>query len=96
MLVHFLAGICVGMTSVLLYYFYSDRPLPSIRSSMQVALVFILIIGVAWELYELYIGTASLADGLDYYLDTGSDLLMDISGSLIGALYAHRTLIKSN
>lgn len=92
MLVHFLAGTCVAMTAILFYYFYKNQSVPSIHTSILVALGFAISVGLLWEIYELLVHVTSFSDGLDYYLDTGSDLLMDVSGGIMGSLYAHRLL----
>jgi hypothetical protein len=94
MLVHFSAGACVAMAGILVYYFYKKQSLPSIRTSIVVAFAFVITIGILWEIYELLIHATALSDGLDYFLDTGSDLLMDVSGGIVGALYAHKLLIQ--
>lgn len=92
MLVHFSAGMCVAMAGILLYFFYHSKNIPSIPDSIKVAVLSVLLVGVLWEIYELCIGVASFSDGLGYFMDTGSDLLMDISGGVLGSLYAHRLL----
>jgi hypothetical protein len=92
MFVHFSAGACVAMASILLYFFYTKQSLPSIKTTLKVAITSAIIIGILWEIYELVFQITYLSDGLDYYLDTSSDLLMDLSGGIIGSLYAHRLL----
>lgn len=92
MVEHFLAGACVAMASVLVYYFYNKQQPLSFRTIVMIAIASSLIVGITWELYELSFQITYLSDGLDYYLDTGSDLLMDISGGILGALYAYGAL----
>ncbi len=92
MFVHFSAGACVAMASILFYFFYTKKSLPSIRTTLKVAIFGAIAVGVLWEIYELIFGITSLSDGVDFYLDTGSDLLTDLSGGIIGSLYAHRLL----
>ncbi len=93
MLVHFSAGTCVGMAALLVYNF-KENIVPPIGKSIWIGLVYVLIIGLLWEVYELYFEITSLADGIDYYLDTISDVIMDLSGGLLGSLYAHYVLAK--
>jgi hypothetical protein len=95
MVVHFSAGVCVGMASVLVYAFYRKMT-PSTAQAITTALIGALAIGVLWEFYELAFHITSLSDGMAYATDTSSDILMDLSGGLLGGLYAHHVLAKGN
>jgi hypothetical protein len=95
MVVHFSAGVCVGMASVLVYAFYRKMT-PSTAQAITTALIGALAIGVLWEFYELVFHITSLSDGMAYATDTSSDILMDLSGGLLGGLYAHHVLVKGN
>ncbi len=92
MLVHFLAGTCVAMATVLAYYFYNGRRIPVLYKSILLGIFGGIIIGVLWEAYELYFEIENIYDGLSYVLDTSSDLVLDTSGAILGGLYAHRIL----
>ena len=93
MLVHFSAGMTVGMAAILVYwFFYSRNQIPTLAKAIKIALIGSAVIGIVWEIYELAFQMTYLSDGLDYYIDTASDLLMDTSGGILGALYAHRLL----
>ncbi len=94
MVVHFLAGATVAMTAMLLWYFFFKGTIPNISKSIKISVAAALLIGILWEFYELYFSITFLSDGLAYWTDTSSDLLMDISGGILGALYAHRILSR--
>lgn len=92
MFMHFSAGACVAMATVLLYFFYVGRKVPLLYKSVLLSIFGGIIIGVIWEAYELYFGVETIYDGASYYIDTTSDLIMDTTGAILGGLYAHRLL----
>ncbi len=94
-IVHFLAGVTVGMTGILVWHFYF-KSIPRVPKSILIATTCVIIVGILWEVYELYFGIESILDGMYYFVDTTSDILLDILGALFGGLYAHRILIKNN
>ena len=55
-----------------------------------------LIVGVAWEIFEVYFGVTSFSDGVVYVRDTASDLLMDLVGGFSGSLYARKMIDIKN
>src|SRR3989344_1687660 len=79
--VHFMAGVTVGMTVILVWNYYY-KLIPRVPKS--------ILIGLVWELYELYFGLETFLSGNQYYIDTVSDFLQDICGAVFGGLYAHR------
>ncbi|HEY4505601.1 MAG TPA: hypothetical protein VJG67_02830 [Candidatus Paceibacterota bacterium] len=94
MLVHFLAGCTVAMAILWLW-----PHINKIRTHTTIQIIFVaifatLIIGILWELYELYFHLEFLSDGVPYFIDTSSDLLMDVSGGFIGAWHALRLIDK--
>lgn len=92
MLVHFSAGACVAMATVLVYYFYVGKKIPVLYKSVLLAVFGGIIIGIVWEAYELYFEMETISDGVSYFMDTASDLIVDIAGAILGGLYAHRLL----
>ena len=94
-LVHFTAGITVGLGSVWLWMQLSKGRLTQ-KHVVWSAFVGALVVGVVWEIFELTNGITLLSDGIHYVTDTSSDLLMDVSGGLIAALYACRAVLKNN
>ena len=57
-------------------------------------MVSIVFVGIAWEIYELYFEMTSFSDGMNYYIDTSSDLFLDIVGALFGVWYGLAILKK--
>ncbi len=97
MLVHFLAGATVAMATVLvLSFLYRTYEENSLIKNIILAVLGALVVGIIWELYELYFGITLLSDGIIYFRDTLSDILMDISGGFFGALYSHNLLRTKN
>ncbi len=93
MVMHFSAGGVVGMATVLTcIYFskYSDRKIKIVLLSALAGLV----VGIAWELFELYFGMATFADGMDYVTDTLSDLSLDTLGAILFSLYSIKFIKK--
>ena len=93
--VHFFAGICVGMASILFWRYGLNRTAADKSKILLVAVVGALIIGIIWETFELYFGITFLSDGINYIEDTGSDLLMDIVGGFLGGAYGFRLLTNN-
>jgi hypothetical protein len=90
MLVHFLAGTTVSMATL---WFWPHINKIKIHTTVQIIIVAIIgtiIVGIVWEIYELYFHITSLSDGISYITDTVSDLIMDISGGFFGAWHALR------
>lgn len=91
-ILHFLAGFSVALFAVWFLSIWQEN------SSKKVIIIFsficVLIIGVVWELFELYFNITFLSDGIHYITDTSSDLLMDILGGFLASLYAFRLLNK--
>jgi magnesium-transporting ATPase (P-type) len=97
MIVHTLAGATVGMTMILFWqYRHMSVPLQSLdqRHLVRIGVIGAIVIGILWEIYELSFGITTLADGIHYFTDTGSDLICDTIGGILGSLYAYR-LIKN-
>ncbi len=93
--IHFMAGTTVGMAGVV-FWNYNFKIIPTVRKSIYIGILSVLIVGILWELYELYFGIETILEGKQYYVDTISDLLQDICGGIFGALYSHRVLVKNN
>ena len=89
-ILHLLSGTCVAM-AVFLYFKFK----PADRSKTKMILTTVLtvfLVGILWEIYELYFGITSLSDGIAYVTDTLSDMAMDIIGGFFGSLYSLRML----
>jgi hypothetical protein len=94
MVVHFLAGVCVGLA--ILLFFQEDYYVQNKLKAILFVILGAFFIGILWEIYELIFGITSLSDGIHYVTDTVSDLIMDIVGGFFGSLYGFRLLKKQN
>jgi hypothetical protein len=92
--VHFLAGICVGLGTVW-FAMSTTKTEMTRRRVFTVTLVGAVIVGIVWEIFEVTNGITFLADGIHYLTDTGSDLLMDVCGGLVAGWYAWKIVSKS-
>lgn len=61
------------------------------RVVLSQILLFTLIIGVLWEVFEMYTGMTAFTD-IGYWLDTEGDILFDVFGSYL----TYKYLIKNN
>ncbi len=96
---HALGGLWVALTTLFIYKYrrttYEDISRP--KKMLIVALISVLIVGVAWELFEFgmeTIGTLDLANPIDSL----SDICFDLGGGIVGALYfisSYERVIKS-
>jgi len=61
-------------------------------NALFVTLISIFVVGVGWELFELWAGIPVVED---YILDTTTDLIMGILGALSGYAYVVSHYIKT-
>ena len=94
MVVHFFGGLTVGLAVMWLCSYGMDFKNWSLKKILTFSVIGSLLVGVMWELYELYFGITLLRDGMVYWIDTSSDLLMDMVGGIFGFLYVSRLLKK--
>ena len=87
MVLHFLSGILVGIVTTLVFHKFFHKKDGEFTKIFVSAMVSIVFVGIAWEIYELYFEMTSFSDGMNYYIDTSSDLFLDIVGTLFGAWY---------
>ncbi len=79
------------MATILVFsYKANDFYLQGIPKIIFTGFLGALFIGILWEFYELYFEITSISDGISYLTDTSSDILMDISGGILGGLYSLR------
>ncbi len=83
---HLLGGVAVALAYFTVF--------GGTNKSIIRAIVFVFIVGVLWEIFELSFGITFLSDGAAYVFDTAKDLTMDIIGGYIGSRYALRLLKK--
>ncbi len=81
-----------GYIPLKLKNFFNTRILSNLYTQIIATFLIVLIIGVAWEIFELMIGATP---GLySYYLsDTISDILMDVGGG-VSAFVLYETLVN--
>lgn len=93
MIMHFSAGFCVAMATVLVWQYFLDKNI-SLRKSAFVSFLIVLIVGLSWEVFETYFDIAMISDGYSYVTDTISDLILDVCGGILGSIYAYKVLNK--
>lgn len=93
-LVHFIAGITVGMGSLWLLTLTTKQITK--QNIFNTAVTGAIIVGVIWEIFELTNGITLLSDGIHYVTDTGADLIMDVTGGIVAAIYGWNVTKKYN
>ena len=81
---HFLGGFWIG--SVALWFFSPRIPEQSLNVFL-ISLLAVVVIGGLWELFEFNIGTMTFVPEQNGILDTSSDLVFDIIGSVTATMY---------
>lgn len=84
-MLHFLGGLWVGLFLVWILRRVEKN------ASLIFVVVGVLCIGIAWELFEIVIGSPRETR---YYLDTIIDLIMDVVGALLGYWWAHALMTR--
>ena len=85
-LVHFLAGITVGLASV---WFFSRNKVYMTQSSVFLSVfIGVFVVGIVWEVFELVYGITSFSDGMHYVTDTSLDIGMDMVGGVLAGIYS--------
>ena len=90
MVLHLISGLFLGMVGVLFLQFFYDFSIFKPMNVIMFAVFVGLVVGILWEIYELNSGLTFLSDGMVYYRDTLSDLLLDVCGAFFGAMYAKK------
>ncbi|MDQ5950212.1 MAG: hypothetical protein QG585_154 [Patescibacteria group bacterium] len=81
---HFLGGLILGLVGFLVLGHHTRKISP--RKKVTELLVFTLVIGGLWEVYEEVAGLTSLSDSV-YWIDTIGDFIADALGALAGYYY---------
>jgi len=86
---HFLGGFVIGLLALYLFYVsdWAEFPKDHLGSIFTMTLGSVLLVGLGWELWELFMG---LTDALNDLVDTFVDLVMDILGGIAAFLYGKR------
>lgn len=88
MIMHFIAGVVVAMTVVLIYQIFLKKFSWFRDNLVFTAVLATIVVGLLWEFFELYFEITSLGDGLSFWTDTSSDLFLDVLGGYLGARYS--------
>lgn len=80
---HFLGGTWIG-----LLYFYLFPPKENSAVSFLRVFLFVLAIGIGWEVFEMMVNDIIIQNPLNYS-DMLSDLFFDLFGGLCAILYIH-------
>lgn len=94
MILHFLAGVVIGMTVILFLQTFSKAFESDKKNVIVASVLFALFIGLLWEYFELYFEITSFNDGMQYVTDTTSDIILDTLGGYLGTLYSFKILKK--
>lgn len=86
---HFLGGVVCAFGFSMLPFFRII--LPTRFTTVQGYVVFVLAVGIAWEIFEVIAGI-SLQEH-DFIIDTLTDIGMDIGGTLSAYLFIRRGTI---
>ena len=83
--VHLIAGFWVAFTTLSIMA-TTQKDISSAKKLVIISLISTLIIGFLWELFELRIGYTYFSDP-NYFIENGSDMIIDVIGGLAGAFY---------
>ena len=88
-LMHFLGGALVALLSMFIFYTsgYLNFPKEHFLSVFAMILGSVLLVGLVWELWELFVG---FTDVLVDQGDTILDLIMDIIGGIVAFSYGKK------
>lgn len=89
---HFLGGLLIGLIMVFVCYVsgYFNFPTTHRGSVFVVVLGGVLVVGLIWELWEIFVG---FTDVIEDQADTILDLIMDILGGCAALAYSARHII---
>ena len=91
---HFFSGVLVALAVIIVWNYFRNVLTVERRRVILVAIFFALVVGLLWEIFEVYSELTSFTDGIWYTLDTVKDLAMDMSGSFLGTLYGLNLMSK--
>mgnify|MGYP001570711607 FL=1 len=86
MFMHFVGGFWFGLLFIFLTHKYI-----SLNINLKKLLLFVLILGIGFEIYEIIIDRLITLKGLDY-VDSLSDLFFDLLGGLISYFYYYKRI----
>jgi len=87
MVMHFLGGFWLGLVVA-----YIDSPKKLSLTSVFRILIFVFLIGLSWEVFEIFTYNNITNIPLNI-LDTSSDILFDLAGGLYAIFYFFRKIM---
>ncbi len=92
--VHFLGGLFIGLGALWIVFFsgFFSYFQYSKKRALCVALLSIFVVGIAWEVFELWAGVPFTKN---YIADTITDIIIDILGALVGYTCVITFLLKN-
>ena len=78
---HFLGGFCVALGYAIIPFFKIQ--LPESLTTVWVYLGAVLLVGIAWEVFELFTGISLANDAENLLLDTSVDVVLDLCGGYV-------------
>lgn len=91
---HLLGGFLMGMIGIfILIKTHKEEILKNKKVSLMLVLSFVLIVGLGWELWELFLG---FSDIVSDRLDTVIDVTMDFIGGYFAFLHINKKLWNKN
>lgn len=81
---HFLGGLWIGLTSL---WLCSSCDSAKSLKIFTVSFLAVIIVGVLWEVFEFSIDTFLVVSSQNNTLDTISDMMFDILGGVMAAVY---------
>ena len=90
-MMHFIGGSLIGLLFIFILYIYEWKPFQKNNKATVfiVTLGGVLIVGLAWELWELFVGFTDITTD---FPDTLLDIIMDLLGGSMAFLYAKKYL----
>src|SRR4051812_36277786 len=82
---HFLGGLSLGFFFLWIWYASGifGVSTPSKREAFATALIFVILVGIGWEVFEYVYGIANPSVGQTYMQDTFCDVCADIVGASV-------------
>ncbi len=90
MIMHTLGGIWLALALIFVFSINNFS-----RQNFLKVIFGVLLVGLAWELFEFGVDEIILKNPLNTGLDTLSDLFCDITGGILGFIYYFRNSLKS-
>lgn len=91
---HIMGGMFLALTAGALF-FKTLLPLP-FKERMVIILLFVLIAGLGWELFEYFVQNFIKGDQLASFPDSVKDMMMDLFGGVVASYFVFRRLKRYN